>query len=62
MRVRIAPDELRRMRELSQTIKALEAEIARVVATVAAQLLCEPGLGPPASGDRVFECPRGSSA
>jgi hypothetical protein len=62
MRVRIAPDELRRMRELSQTIKALEAELARVVAAVAAQLLCEPGLAPPTSGDRVFECPRGSSA
>ncbi len=28
MRVRIARDELRRIRELSQTIKALEAEIA----------------------------------
>jgi hypothetical protein len=27
MRVRIARDELRRIRELSQTIKALEAEI-----------------------------------
>ena len=25
------------------------------------QLLCEPGFGPPASGDSVFECPRGSS-
>ena len=32
MRVRIARDELRRIRELSQTIKALEAEIAELVA------------------------------
>ena len=31
MRVRIARDELRRIRELSQTIKALEAEIAQLV-------------------------------
>jgi transposase len=35
MRVRIARDELRRIRELSQTIKALEREIAGLVATVA---------------------------
>ena len=32
MRVRIARDELRRIRELSQTIKALEREIAALVA------------------------------
>jgi hypothetical protein len=31
MRVRIARDELRRMRELTQTIKALQAEIAVLV-------------------------------
>ena len=35
MRVRIARDELRRIRELSQTIKALEVEIARLVARIA---------------------------
>ena len=46
MRVRIARDELRRIRELSQTIKALEREIAQLVATVAPQLLSEPGFGP----------------
>ena len=46
MRVRIARDELRRIRELSQTIKALEREIAGLVAAVAPQLLCEPGFGP----------------
>ena len=32
MRVRIARDELRRMRELTQTINALEREIAELVA------------------------------
>ncbi len=32
MRIRIACDELRRIRELNQTIKALEAEIADLVA------------------------------
>jgi transposase len=46
MRVRIARDELRRIRELSQTIKALEAEIAQLVARIAPQLLPEPGFGP----------------
>jgi len=46
MRVRIARDELRRIRELSQTIKALETEIAGLVDTVAPQLLTEPGFGP----------------
>src|SRR4051794_922300 len=46
MRVRIARDELRRIRELSQTIKTLEAEIAQLVATIAPQLLTEPGFGP----------------
>ena len=46
MRVRIARDELRRIRELTQTIKALEAEIADLVAQIAPQLLTEPGFGP----------------
>src|SRR3954452_747685 len=46
MRVRIARDELRRIRELSQTIKALEREIAQLVAAIAPQLLSEPGFGP----------------
>jgi transposase len=44
-RVRIARDELRRIRELSQTIKALEAEIAGLVADIAPHLLTEPGFG-----------------
>jgi transposase len=55
MRVRIARDELRRIRELSQTIKALEAEIARLVARLAPQLLSEPGLGPLTAAKLVGE-------
>ena len=46
MRVRIARDELRRLRELTHAIKALETEISQLVAEVAPQLLCEPGFGP----------------
>src|SRR5215210_4893804 len=46
MRVRIARDLLRRIRELSQTIKALQREIAQLVAGIAPQLLSEPGVGP----------------
>ena len=46
MRVRIARDELRRMRELTQTIKALQAEITVLVTEIAPQLVAEPGCGP----------------
>jgi transposase len=46
MRVRIARDELRRLRELTVAVDALEAEIADLVAQVAPQLLTEPGFGP----------------
>src|SRR3954449_12613885 len=45
-RVRIARDELRRLRELTVAVDALEAEIADLVAQVAPQLLDEPGFGP----------------
>src|SRR5215218_2584127 len=45
MRVRIARDELRRLRELTQAINALEREIAELVGQVARQLLTEPGSG-----------------
>jgi transposase len=55
MRVRIARDELRRIRELSQTIKALEREIAGLIAMVAPQLLCEPGFGPLTAAKLVGE-------
>jgi transposase len=55
MRVRIARDELRRIRELSQAIKALEAELAQLVAQIAPQLLCEPGFGPLTAAKLVGE-------
>jgi transposase len=46
MRIRIARDLLRRIRELSETIKTLQREIAQLVAGIAPQLLSEPGFGP----------------
>ena len=55
MRVRIARDELRRLRELTQPIRALEAEIAQLVAQVAPQLLSEPGFGPLTAAKLVGE-------
>jgi transposase len=55
MRVRIARDELRRLRELTQTITALEAEIAQLVARVAPQVLAEPGFGPLTAAKLVGE-------
>ena len=55
MRVRIARDELRRIRELTQTIKALEAEIADLVAQIAPHLLAEPGFGPLTAAKLVGE-------
>src|SRR4051794_4769201 len=60
MRVRIARAELRRIREVSQTIKALQSEIAGLVAQTAPQLLSEPGFGPLT----VVRCPenRGNSS
>ena len=42
-RVRIARDELRHLRELSQTIDTVEAQSAELVARAAPQLLAEPG-------------------
>src|SRR4051812_31217078 len=55
MRVRIARDELRRIRELTQTINALETEIADLVAQTAPHLLCEPGFGPLTAAKLVGE-------
>jgi transposase len=55
MRVRIARDELRRLRELTQTINVLEGEIAQLVAQVAPQLLTEPGVGPLTAAKLVGE-------
>ena len=45
MRVRIARDELRRLRELTHSIKALEAEIADLVAQIAPHLMLSRGSG-----------------
>jgi Transposase IS116/IS110/IS902 family len=55
MRVRIVRDELRRIRELSQTIKTLEAEIADPVAQIAPHLFTEPGFGPLTAAKLVGE-------
>jgi transposase len=55
MRVRIARDELRRIRELSQTINSLEVEIAQLVGRIAPQLLSEPGFGPLTAAKLVGE-------
>jgi transposase len=55
VRVRIARDELRHLRELSQTIDTLEAEIAELVAQVAPQLLAEPGFGALTAGKLIGE-------
>jgi len=52
---RIARDELRRLRELTQTIKALEAEIADLVGRLAPQLVSEPGCGPLTAAKLVGE-------
>jgi transposase len=54
-RVRVARDELGRLRELSHTINALEGEIAELVARVAPQLLAEPGFGPLTAGKLIGE-------
>src|SRR3954470_16645187 len=43
--VRIARDEVRRIRELTRSIDALQRELAALVADVAPQLLAEPGCG-----------------
>ena len=55
MRVRIARDELRRLRELTQTIRALEAEIADLVGHLAPHLVAEPGCGPLTAAKLVGE-------
>ena len=54
-RVRIARDELRHLRELSQTIDGLETQIAELVARAAPQLLAEPGFGPLTAGKLIGE-------
>jgi transposase len=54
-RVKIARDELSHIRELSDTINALEAEISDLVGQVAPQLLAEPGFGPLTAGKLIGE-------
>jgi transposase len=61
-RVRIARDELRHLRELSETIDALEAEVADLVAEVAPQLLAEPGFGPLTAGNSSARSPARSAS
>jgi transposase len=46
MRVRIARDELRRLRELTLAVRRLEREITELVTPIAPQLLDQPGFGP----------------
>jgi transposase len=62
IRVRIARDEPRRLRELTQAINALESEIAELAGHVAPQLLTEPGSGPrpPPSSSVRSPAPNGS--
>ena len=55
MRVRIARDELKRLRELTQAISQLEREIACLVEQIAPQLLNEPGFGPLTTAKLVGE-------
>lgn len=54
-RVRIARAELRQLRDLTQTIKDLEAEITDLVTQLAPQLLTEPGFGPLTAAKLVGE-------
>jgi transposase len=46
MRVRIARDELRRLRELTLAVRQLEREITELITSIAPQLLAEPGFAP----------------
>ena len=46
MRVRIARDELRRLRELTLAVRQLQREITALVTRIAPQLLDQPGFGP----------------
>jgi Transposase IS116/IS110/IS902 family len=55
MRVRIARDELRRLRELTQAINQLEREITELIGRLAPRLLTEPGFGPLIAANLVGE-------
>ena len=55
MRVRLARDELRRLRELTAAIDALRAEITELMTAIAPQLVAEPGCGPLTAAKLVGE-------
>jgi transposase len=55
IRVRIAREELRRLRELTVAITRLEREITELVRQIAPQLLTEPGFGPLTAAKLVGE-------
>src|SRR3954471_2965950 len=55
MRVRIARDELRRLRELTHAVRQLEREITALVTRIAPQLVDQPGFGPPTAAKLVGE-------
>src|SRR3954453_23597332 len=55
MRVRIARDELRRLRELTGAINQLEREITVLVGQIAPQLVAEAGFGPLTAAKLVGE-------
>jgi len=55
MRVRIARDELRRLRELTLAVRQLQREITVLVTRIAPQLLDQPGFGPLVAAKLVGE-------
>src|ERR671910_1360587 len=55
MRVQIARDELRRLRELTQAVRELAREITALVTRIAPQLLAEPGFRPLTAAKLVGE-------
>ena len=55
MRVRIARDELRRLRELTLAVRDLQREITALVTEIAPQLLNQPGFGPLVAAKLVGE-------
>jgi transposase len=54
-RVRVARDEVRRIRELTKSINELERELTGLVADTAPALLAEPGVGPLSAAKLIGE-------
>jgi transposase len=54
-RVRVARDELRRIKELTRTIEELIGELTQLVTTAAPQLLAETGIGPITAASLIGE-------